>query len=91
MKTVLIIPSTAFNKGKPKHIYVHLHFYCIFQVGQLEELNQLCKDTDSVISQLAIVSMTEVFKDIIPGYRIRLPTEAERNNKVWDVDVVCLT
>lgn len=57
----------------------------------MEELNQLCKDTDSVISQLAIVSMTEVFKDIIPGYRIRLPTEAERNNKVWGVDVVSMT
>ena len=35
-----------------------------------------------VVAQLAMVSLLAVFKDICPGYRIRLPTEKELEVKV---------
>lgn len=45
------------------------------------------------ISKLAIISLLAIFRDILPTYRIRLPTEAERNVKVsketkqlWDYE-----
>jgi hypothetical protein len=34
------------------------------------------------VSRLAMLSLLAVFKDIIPGYRIRLPTEKELEVKV---------
>jgi nucleolar complex protein 3 len=37
---------------------------------------------DPVIRQLAILSQMAVFKDIIPGYRIRALTESEKTEKV---------
>ena len=39
-------------------------------------------DVFLTVRKLAMVSMMEVLKDIIPGYRIRLPTEAEKAAKV---------
>jgi hypothetical protein len=44
----------------------------------LLELHRLCSDMDPVVRQLAMVSCVMVFRDIIPTYRIRLPTPAER-------------
>ncbi|KAF5189934.1 Nucleolar complex protein 3-like protein [Thalictrum thalictroides] len=43
----------------------------------LKEMLQICKDEDESIVKLGLQSMLVVFKDIIPGYRIRLPTEKE--------------
>lgn len=40
-------------------------------------------DVFLTVRKLAMVSMMEVLKDIIPGYRIRLPTEAEKAAKVF--------
>lgn len=37
---------------------------------------------DPIIRQLALLSQLAVFKDIIPGYRIRSLTEAEKSEKV---------
>jgi nucleolar complex protein 3 len=37
---------------------------------------------DPMIRQLAIISLTAVFKDIAPGYRIRKLTEKELSEKV---------
>lgn len=37
---------------------------------------------DVVIRKLAILSQLAVFKDIIPGYRIRALTEKEKSEKV---------
>ncbi|KAF9587726.1 hypothetical protein IFM89_004703 [Coptis chinensis] len=37
----------------------------------------ICKDDDQNIVKLGLLSLSAVFKDIIPGYRIRLPTEKE--------------
>ena len=39
-------------------------------------------DVFLTVRKLGMVSMTEVLKDIIPGYRIRLPTEAKKAAKV---------
>ncbi|XP_028414221.1 nucleolar complex protein 3 homolog [Dendronephthya gigantea] len=55
-------------------------------IDKLGEMNKLCQEKDSDISltvrKLAIVSQLEVFKDIIPGYRIRPLSESEQNVKV---------
>jgi nucleolar complex protein 3 len=52
------------------------------QVYRLNELAELCQDSDAVVRQLAILSSVEVYKDILPGYRIRLLTPAEQSQKV---------
>jgi hypothetical protein len=62
----------------------------------LNELAELCQDSDAVVRQLAILSSVEVYKDILPGYRIRLLTPAEQSQKVsgcivWAYDVFLLS
>lgn len=39
-------------------------------------------ENDPVIRQLAIISLTAVFVDIAPGYRIRKLTDKEKEEKV---------
>ncbi|KAM7269130.1 hypothetical protein ACFE04_024627 [Oxalis oulophora] len=51
-------------------------------IRSLKDLLQLSRDNDSSIVRLALRSLLAVFKDIIPGYRIRLPTEKELEMKV---------
>ncbi|WOL12256.1 nucleolar complex protein [Canna indica] len=46
-------------------------------IKALKELLQICDDEDHNIVKLGLMSLLAVFKDIIPGYRIRLPTEKE--------------
>ncbi|KAK7404698.1 hypothetical protein VNO78_05654 [Psophocarpus tetragonolobus] len=48
----------------------------------LKEMVQISKDSDHTIVKLGLLSLLAVFKDIIPGYRIRLPTEKEVEMKV---------
>ncbi|XP_057765273.1 nucleolar complex-associated protein 3-like [Salvia miltiorrhiza] len=48
----------------------------------LKEMLEISKDGDSTIVILGLKSLLAVFKDIIPGYRIRLPTEKEHEMKV---------
>jgi hypothetical protein len=45
-------------------------------------LHQMCGDADPTVRRLAILSLTAVFRDILPGYRIRLPTKAELSVRV---------
>lgn len=40
------------------------------------------EDDDHRVRHLALLSQYAVFKDIIPGYRIRVPTPAEMATKV---------
>uniref|UniRef100_A0A7C8Z503 CCAAT-binding factor domain-containing protein n=1 Tax=Opuntia streptacantha TaxID=393608 RepID=A0A7C8Z503_OPUST len=54
-------------------------------IKSLKELLKFCKDEDKSITQAALLSCLVVFKDIIPGYRIRLPTEKEQEMKVSKV------
>eukprot|EP00983_Pelagomonas_calceolata_P106904 1159283-Pelagomonas_calceolata.AAC.5 len=51
-------------------------------IGELKTLTALLGDSDMQVSRLAMVSLLAVFKDIIPGYRIRPPTEKELEVKV---------
>ncbi|KAG0625935.1 hypothetical protein M758_2G089700 [Ceratodon purpureus] len=46
-------------------------------LGSLKELQEMCEDRDDSVARLALLSAMAVFKDILPGYRIRLPTEKE--------------
>ncbi|KAA6426215.1 MAG: hypothetical protein FRX49_04067, partial [Trebouxia sp. A1-2] len=43
----------------------------------MRSLLTLAADKDVQVSRLAMLSLLAVFKDILPGYRIRLPTEKE--------------
>ncbi|XP_009361830.2 nucleolar complex-associated protein 3 [Pyrus x bretschneideri] len=51
-------------------------------IKSLKEILQICKDNNHAIVKLGLLSLLAVFKDIIPGYRIRLPTEKELEMKV---------
>ncbi|KAL5744864.1 hypothetical protein ACOSQ2_027980 [Xanthoceras sorbifolium] len=51
-------------------------------IKSLKEILQIAKDDNPSISKLGLLSLLAVFKDIIPGYRIRLPTEKELEMKV---------
>ncbi|KAK8545849.1 hypothetical protein V6N13_067111 [Hibiscus sabdariffa] len=51
-------------------------------IKSLKEMLQFTKDGDQSIVKLGLLSLLAVFKDIIPGYRIRLPTEKELEMKV---------
>ncbi|XP_010417534.1 PREDICTED: nucleolar complex protein 3 homolog isoform X1 [Camelina sativa] len=51
-------------------------------IKSLKEMLDFCKDKNTKIVKLGLLSLLAVFKDIIPGYRIRLPTEKELEMKV---------
>lgn len=51
-------------------------------IKSLKEMLEISKDGDRDIAVLALQSLLAVFRDIIPGYRIRLPTEKEQDMKV---------
>ncbi|XP_010531985.1 PREDICTED: nucleolar complex protein 3 homolog [Tarenaya hassleriana] len=51
-------------------------------IKSLKEMLETSKDENSKIVKLGLLSLLAVFKDIIPGYRIRLPTEKELEMKV---------
>ncbi|XP_055834056.1 nucleolar complex-associated protein 3 [Solanum dulcamara] len=51
-------------------------------IKSLKEMLEISKDGDRDIAVLALKSLLAVFRDIIPGYRIRLPTEKEQEMKV---------
>ncbi len=47
-------------------------------VGELRTLIALAADGDAHVARLAQLSLLVVFKDIVPGYRIRPPAEREQ-------------
>ncbi|PIN10371.1 Protein involved in the nuclear export of pre-ribosome [Handroanthus impetiginosus] len=51
-------------------------------IKNIKEMLEISKDGNSAIVILGLKSLLAVFKDIIPGYRIRLPTEKEQEMKV---------
>ncbi|KAL2473247.1 hypothetical protein Fot_48983 [Forsythia ovata] len=51
-------------------------------IKSLREMLEISKDGNKAIVVLGLKSLLAVFKDIIPGYRIRLPTEKEQEMKV---------
>ncbi|CAM9243730.1 unnamed protein product, partial [Choristocarpus tenellus] len=51
-------------------------------VSRIEELHDLTEDNDPRVCHLALLSQYAIFKDIIPSYRIRIPTAVEQTQKV---------
>ncbi|KAI3456684.1 hypothetical protein Pfo_013347 [Paulownia fortunei] len=51
-------------------------------IKNIKEMLEISKDGDSAVVMLGLKSLLAVFKDIIPGYRIRLPTDKEQEMKV---------
>ncbi|CAH8330214.1 unnamed protein product [Eruca vesicaria subsp. sativa] len=51
-------------------------------IRSLKEMLDISKEENAKIVKLCLLSVLAVFKDIIPGYRIRLPTEKELEMKV---------
>ncbi|KAG0270631.1 hypothetical protein DFQ27_002622 [Actinomortierella ambigua] len=47
-------------------------------IGQLKRLRNISQDPNDAIKKLALLTQLAVFKDILPGYRIRPLTEKER-------------
>ena len=52
------------------------------KLGKWETLMLLASDSSAQVQQFAILSIVAVFKDILPDYRIRLPTSKEREVRV---------
>lgn len=52
-------------------------------IGRIRELRNLVKNTKSTrVKQITLLSLAPLFKDLIPGYRIRPLTETEKKEKV---------
>ncbi|KAF9980341.1 hypothetical protein BGZ65_005212, partial [Modicella reniformis] len=47
-------------------------------VGQLKKLRAMAQDSSDVIKKLAMLTQLAVYKDILPGYRIRPLTDKEK-------------
>ena len=63
----------------------------------LKELHLMCSDEDPYVRKLAMVSELTVLQDILPDYKIRLPTAGELKVKVkkdtkkqWDYEAALL-
>lgn len=56
------------------------------QIKKLKELRAMLMEQDPnvavIVRKLVMVSLMEIFKDIVPSYRIRPLTEAEKATKV---------
>ena len=64
------------------NLWLQLKF-SFLQIGKLQDLRSFLGDAVPVsIRKLAMISLMEVFKDIIPGYRVRLATDVEKQQSV---------
>lgn len=56
------------------------------QIKKLKELRAMLMEQDPnvavIVRKLVMVSLMEIFKDIVPSYKIRPLTEAEKATKV---------
>ena len=69
-------------------IDIHSYLYIVLsiQISRLRELRILLttpqRDAQVTVAKLCMLSLMEVFKDIIPDYRIRPLTETEKGQQV---------
>ncbi|VUZ51618.1 unnamed protein product, partial [Hymenolepis diminuta] len=93
-----VIPSSAVEKLLNKRKYIQecklkiAHFSSTLMqdpnenIGRLRDLIRLSHDPlfmkTASLRQLLVVSLCVIFKDILPTYRIRLPTEEELHQRV---------
>lgn len=65
---------------------IEYNFLIRQQIKKLKELRAMLMETDPCVAvtvrKLVMVSLMEIFKDIVPSYRIRPLTEAEKSTKV---------
>ena len=47
------------------------------QLPALAPVQALCDSPDGITARLAMLTLLAVYKDIVPGYRVRLPTAQE--------------
>lgn len=85
-ESILEDPSTAFSSNKEKDTDEKT-------CSKMQQLLVLAKQQDDYVSRLAIMSLLALFQDILPSYRIRLPTAAEmavrvtkETKKLWDYE-----
>lgn len=80
-----------FLKCLPEQVYQFFSLsnkllYPLHQIKKLKELRAMLMETDPCVAvtvrKLVMVSLMEIFKDIVPSYRIRPLTETEKNTKV---------
>lgn len=90
-ESVLEDPSTAFSSTKNDESNEKI-------LPKMRQLLDLASDNNDYVSRLAIISLLTLFSDILPSYRIRLPTAAEMSVKVsretkklWDHERSLLT
>lgn len=73
----------------PIHSLIEYKFGFFDQIKKLKELRAMLMETDPCVAvtvrKLVMVSLMEIFKDIVPAYRIRPLTETEKNTKVRSV------
>ncbi|CAH2067870.1 unnamed protein product [Thlaspi arvense] len=70
------------KKNRLAELGMQLHSDPEANIKSLKEMLDITKDENTKIVKLGLLSVLAVFKDIIPGYRIRLPTEKELEMKV---------
>ncbi|CAN8233721.1 unnamed protein product [Cochlearia groenlandica] len=70
------------NKNKLAELGMNLLSDPEANIKSLKEMLDFTKVANTKIVKLCLLSLLSVFKDIIPGYRIRLPTEKELEMKV---------
>ncbi|KAI9257636.1 nucleolar complex-associated protein-domain-containing protein [Sporodiniella umbellata] len=51
-------------------------------VGQLRKIRSVYRDDNPIVKKLSLLTQLAVYKDILPGYRIRPLTEEEQSQKV---------
>ena len=72
-----------------------MHVRVYYQVGKLKLVRSFLDVTSSdvpvTVCKLAMLSLMEVFKDILPDYRIRLFTSTEKHQKVGHEVIVIST
>ena len=58
----------------------------LMQMSKMKELRKLLGEKDPdvclTVRKLVMVSLCEIFRDIVPGYRLRLPTAQEKEQRV---------
>jgi hypothetical protein len=55
---------------------------CGWQIMMLKRMREMTNDHNPTIQKLALAALMAVYKDVIPGYRIRPLTEEEQKVKV---------
>jgi len=80
------VQERLLDQAKKKHIMAAIGSKILedpeTNLKDLKDLHQLCYDPDMTIKKLAMFSQLSIFKDIIPGYRIRKLAPEEKKVKV---------